>query len=308
MERAKITTSQASRKTNWRDRAFLVGHMVAAVPGHIKSVAAALKFHSKEIGCFEAISCVAALAFLSSCAGEPSLVGYLRNDTTAVTQAPGSTGIHTEAVVLRRDENLLDLSLYGPARTGTLTSIHSSDFALIIRFTTDLMLPPADPEIFVPVLTSKHISVVRTYVTKSQHEVALELSADRLGIDLVLAALAAPGGIRGVAYFPSLGLGIPLEGQAYRPEFAWGQLYVRRGSFGHQCLGYKNINEYPFRIWTVSAPNLRPHAVKIKVDPFRMKWSCSSSFDSIDAAQLQVSAERMKTAPNKYLRPYLKDQ
>lgn len=248
---------------------------------------------------------VVVLSCAASCASPPTFVGYLRNDSSHIQSAPGATDTRQEAIVLRESENRLNLTLFGPRNAGALSSVSPQDFALTLRFTTDRALPAATPEVFVPVFMSRHLQLLRSTVAVSGKDIVLELSADRLGTDLVLGALAAPGGIRGIAYFPTLTMGIPLVAEAFRPEFVWGEVYSRKSPTGRPCIGLRDVGEYPFLIWTVRAPNGLSLHPKRRVAPYRYEWICSSALTGIAPSSVEVDATRLRTAPNDFLRPYI---
>jgi len=247
------------------------------------------------------------LAFvIGGCATKPQLVGHLLYDTDIITKNLVIPDTKYRAVLLRSEhENLLDVHIEGPRTENTLNSLNLNDFATLMSFTTTQDLPPENPEIFIPILTSSHLALKKATVSISRKTINIELSADRLGVDLLLTGLTVPGGLQGVAYFPSVKLSIPLEGQAFRPEFAWGQLYVKKNILEMPCYGIKNESEYPFYVWDVKTEDGIYHRLNMKIMPFAESWSCLCG-DIKVTTPVEVTKSRAKTVPNELLKAYLK--
>jgi len=84
--------------------------------------------------------------------------------------------------MLRGSENMLDLTIFGPRNSRTLTSMTEAEFAIVLRFTVGFELPDSVPEVFLPLTVSRHIRIGRAAVTLSHKTIEIELLTDRLGL------------------------------------------------------------------------------------------------------------------------------
>lgn len=209
------------------------------------------------------------------------------------------------AVLLRgATDNLLDLRIAGPTRDGTTNSVRDSDYSIYLVVSIDWQLPQETPEIFVPLSKSDHLSVKRASVVLSRRAIALEMQADRLGVDLLLTVLTAPGGIQGIEHFSASRLSVPIDARAFRPEFAWARVFVRRDDFDRACVGIQNVTEYPI-VLTEIATLSRQRRPAIELRPFATGWECFGD-EPFDVQAARFGKSRLRAVPYELLNVYLR--
>jgi hypothetical protein len=246
------------------------------------------------------------LVLLAGCVGKPEFVGYLTNSDDAVHDILKQPVAPNSLVLLRREpDNLLNLQIGGPEIEGTESSIKPGQYSIILTLAAFNSLPRGKPSVFIPLLNRQHVEIRRVSTAASGRSLILDMSADRLGVDILLTGLTAPGGLQGVAYFADSSTSIPISAEAFREEFAWARLYTAKDIFGNQCLGVSNVSEYPFRVWGIALQDGNQDRVARTIDPFEMEWSCFYFSTAFDPTNVGVSKTRYWAVPNEILSKYL---
>ncbi len=245
---------------------------------------------------------------LGGCSGPILFEGYLTNGSTTLHRSLEPVDVRQRAVLLRRPhDNLLEIQISEPMREGQRNSFAHGQYKGLLHFRTDAKLPASKPEVFIPLLTSEHISASDAILTTSRQDLIVSFNANALGIDLFLTSLAAPGGIQGVAKFSNSLAAVPLEAEALRQEFAWGRVYTQDLGLGWSNLIIENANEYPFYIFEVDISGVRRKYLNRRLDPFqRVRFVIRGL--NLREDTVQVRAERLKVVPNARLLEYYREE
>jgi hypothetical protein len=177
------------------------------------------------------------------------IYGLSSSDTqNLVKELPSPPGLNNTAIMIRdKFSNALGLSV-SPSSVAHLwgqSSTIPKSRLVWMRFDTQIELPDDLPEIFLPIIISKHIFLERTFISFSRRTINVILAADDLGADLILSALFSPAGIQGVAQFKTIPLVIPLEACAIQPWFAWATVWLDSGHNDPKEVVLRSEVEYP---------------------------------------------------------------
>jgi hypothetical protein len=250
---------------------------------------------------------VAMLLMAGGCTSPGQFVGYLTNDSENIQLSyPRVAPPAQQATLLRSEvDNLLDVQIFGPKAADTETSAKPGDYAVLLKLTSPVQGLPDAPEVFIPLLNSENLRLSQVSRDESKSVITLEIFGNKFGIDLLLTALTAPGGVQGIAYYSQRQSALPIDARAFRPGFVWGKVFLRGDPTRPSCIGIQNITEYPIQITKISIGNASGVA-GAKLGPFSTSWDCSVTGESFDVRTLSVAKMRFRAVPNEILAVYLK--
>jgi hypothetical protein len=230
------------------------------------------------------------------------LIGYLILGSDELVNAIPAPSLLTNAIVLRDPySNALEIVVSPPQNEHALSSIIPKTYFISFAFHTDKELPVEVPYVFMPVAVSLHITVEKTSVAMSRHEILLLMSMDRLGADLLLATLFSPGGVQGVAQFSNASLVLPLEARAEQPWFAWGTVWTNSKKKTKEILLRSEV-EYPVLVDEVtfsSGGTTRTIPVRRRLKPWtRMLIKCPVTSSEIDWSTFKITKRIERKVPS----------
>lgn len=230
------------------------------------------------------------VALMASCVTQEADFGYLKNENSSVVSGPSEVDIRSRGVLLRiLPENRLHVSLGGAIDEQAVSSVIPSNYFLLIQFSTDAILPNEKPDLFIPILFSKHIGSTAIDVGLNGDSLLLTINSDRIGVDLVFASMLSPGGLQGMVRFPKSSVALPIEAIAYRPEFVWARLWSGHNIMFKPCVGIENISEFSYKVFAISLDGIKFEVDNV-VEPYQINWVCNSKFSSGNLRGLTIDS------------------
>ncbi len=250
--------------------------------------------------------CYTAVAALIACCGcathQGRLQGWFVSGTSLLQRELPPPNPGAEAF-LQRDShtNALPISISSSRPPGLGTSMASGSYWILATLQAPNAVPQETPELLCPLLQSGRIRLERVSRDTSATAIHVVLSTDRLGVDLFLATLFSPHGLRGLAYFPSTALAVPFQARADEPWYPFATLWVD-STDAHQILLRSEV-EYPvfvdaLTVGRFASTEQETVVVKKTLRPWqnvRLRLPDSSAPPS--AAEVAIRARRVRTVP-----------
>ncbi len=181
------------------------------------------------------------------------LSGWLTEDSDMIAQSrPAVQPKKGEARVLR-DEGTNGLRVYiSPKPTSALTnSTVPASREVIVEFEAASSLGVSVERVVLPITHSNHISMINSRLSPSGTRLFVHLSMDEVGLDLFLASLLSPTGLRGVIEASGSISVTPLVAQSYSSGILVGSVWTRRDHAGRPEIIFHNHVEFPYYVETI---------------------------------------------------------
>lgn len=196
---------------------------------------------------------------------QPQFVGWLLHGATTVSPQRPNTSHPPDLAVLTRSEETNALSLaFSPGKHSKIrSSLDRDQYKILLYFQLPGLTASDVQDVRVPIVHSKHLTISGRWLLPTSSQIAIELTADRLGADLLAATLMSPIGLRGVIQISQPPYVISLDGRAARGDFGYATIWLARQGPNHHCLVIRSEVEYPVHLFTLTTSHTNPIHIQI---------------------------------------------
>jgi hypothetical protein len=202
------------------------------------------------------------LSTLNSLQGEEAngALAFGTESVTTATNLPPRCPSNIYRLSRHRDTNELGVSFARMGAAQGLNAVDPESFNIVLTFEGEIKTLGAVDSLYFPIFSNSEFRNITVEDRLALGQLIVHAHSSRRGLDLLLAALKSPPGLRGVAFNKSGGKPILLEGSAVAPWF----VYARVNATPDGLIVSSDV-EFPIHIDSVHwTPKGRP-AVSITV-------------------------------------------